>query len=356
MTGGVSIVNRNDIPRALDRIVQDNASYYLLGFERAHTGRAGRFVSVDVRVRQPGLEVRARDGYLTPFPEQRALLQQPRPDASVADGVASVVPVGTVSMQAFVTAYRGERSRAVIPLVIEIDASTLDLTDAEGGYEGEIEVRHLATDVRSRVQGDTRHTATVFVPAGPGGELPHGTMVRMLSAMELDPGTYQVRVAAGTAGRAGSVLADLDVPNFTRGGLALSGVTIGSMTAVDTVTVHAADPFAGALPAPPTAARQFDRTDELVLFFEVYDNRSPVPADALQARTELRRADGTVVATTSPARPSAAAAQPFSGHAFTLHVPLAQAPPGRYVLHVEAQSDARRQPEVVSHAVPIEVR
>lgn len=154
VTGGVAIVSRNTIAEGLDRIVQDNASHYLIGYNSAYSGRVGRFVNVDVRAKRPGLQVRVRDGYVTPFPEEQTVLDQPRPDASVANALANVISVPAVAMQTFVTAYKGEGSRAAVPVVVEIDASTLALTQVDGRYEGELELRHLATDVRSRVHGE----------------------------------------------------------------------------------------------------------------------------------------------------------------------------------------------------------
>jgi VWFA-related protein len=69
VTGGVAIANRNDIPRALDRIVREQASYYLLGFDSAYSGRTGRHVGIDVRVNRPGLQVRVRDRRIADTPD-----------------------------------------------------------------------------------------------------------------------------------------------------------------------------------------------------------------------------------------------------------------------------------------------
>ena len=62
-TDGLAMVDSNDIARSLNRAVADLSSYYLLGYYS--TGRLdGRFHAITVRVKRPGVDVRARRGYL----------------------------------------------------------------------------------------------------------------------------------------------------------------------------------------------------------------------------------------------------------------------------------------------------
>ena len=66
-TDGLAIVDSNDLAGGLRRVVNDLSSYYLLGYYSS--GKLdGKFHSIKVRVKRPGVQVRARRGYLAATP------------------------------------------------------------------------------------------------------------------------------------------------------------------------------------------------------------------------------------------------------------------------------------------------
>ena len=64
-TDGTVVLNTN-IDRALPRLMTDIGSYYLLGYVSTNQKLDGRYRRLTVRVKRPGVEVRARPGYLAP--------------------------------------------------------------------------------------------------------------------------------------------------------------------------------------------------------------------------------------------------------------------------------------------------
>jgi VWFA-related protein len=64
-TDGIAIVSTNNLAGGLKRVAADLSSYYLLGYYST-TRLDGRFHAIRVRVKRPGVEVRARRGYLAP--------------------------------------------------------------------------------------------------------------------------------------------------------------------------------------------------------------------------------------------------------------------------------------------------
>lgn len=63
-TGGLVIRNENDFPKALREFADDTNNYYVIGYLPTNTRFDGKFRKVTVRARRPGLNVRARKGYL----------------------------------------------------------------------------------------------------------------------------------------------------------------------------------------------------------------------------------------------------------------------------------------------------
>ena len=62
-TDGVAVVGTNDAEGALRRIAADLSSYYLLGYYSTNTKLDGKFRNISVRIKRPGVQVRARRGY-----------------------------------------------------------------------------------------------------------------------------------------------------------------------------------------------------------------------------------------------------------------------------------------------------
>ena len=63
-TDGRAIVNSNDLDRGLRQIVRDSSAYYLLGYTSTLSQPDGKFHKINVRIKRPGLQLRARPGYL----------------------------------------------------------------------------------------------------------------------------------------------------------------------------------------------------------------------------------------------------------------------------------------------------
>jgi VWFA-related protein len=62
-TDGLAIVNTNDFMGGARRIVSDLSTYYLLGYQSTNTNLDGKWRTITVKVKAPGIKVRARKGY-----------------------------------------------------------------------------------------------------------------------------------------------------------------------------------------------------------------------------------------------------------------------------------------------------
>lgn len=356
-TGGFAAVNRNDLNGAFDRIVAENSSYYMLGFYSTNDRRNGRYRKLDVRVTRPGLRVRNRAGY---FEARGRAPNQPAASANVvapalSEALASPLPVSGVPMKVFAAPFKGTAPNAAVALALEIDVRNLDFVEGNGTFNEQIEVAYTAVNNQGKVFPGERQTATLTLkPDTYDRAKTRG--FRVLSQASLPPGRYQVRVAAGNkAGKAGSVVYDLDVPDFTKDPLMMSGVALTSAAAAQAPTVKPKDPLADFLPGPPTAMREFDKGDLLVLFAEFYENGRGSAPHMLDFKAELRAEGGRVVQQANEERSSTELQGKSGGYGFQARLPLDSVESGLYVIHVEGRSRAS-QDSVVSREIQIKVR
>jgi VWFA-related protein len=352
-TGGFAAVNRNDLNGAFDRIVTENSSYYVFGYYSPNERRDGRFRKIQVRVTRPGLMVRSRNGYY----EARGRGRAPRPSESVnaplAETLGSPLPVTGVPMKVFAAPYKGQAPNAAVAFSVEVDVNSFDFIEKDGVFNEELELLNTATDSKGKTfSGDKNSVKLTMKPDTFARVKSRG--FRIVSQANLPPGRYQMRFAASSkGGKTGSVLYDLEVPDFEKLPFSMSGVSITSRASAETVTIRPKNPLGDYLPGPPTTTREFSRDDEIALFTEFYENKPGAPAHMLDFKAELRAEGGTVVRTVADERSSTELQGKSGGYGFTARMPLDDVAPGLYVLHVEGRS---RTKDVSAASRDIQIR
>ncbi len=88
-TDGIAVMNSNDLDAGLRRIADDLSAYYLLGYYSANPKLDGRYRTITVRVKRPGIQIRARQGYRAPT-EAEVAAARPAPAAPAASPVSAV--------------------------------------------------------------------------------------------------------------------------------------------------------------------------------------------------------------------------------------------------------------------------
>ena len=343
-TGGFAAINSNDYRASFARIIQDNSSYYILGYYSSDAKRDGQFRSVNVRLKTPGLQIRARKGYVAP--KGRPPAGTPAPAgiaASIAmrDTMNSPVPVTGLAMSAFAAPMAGaaaNRPKASVLMVVEIDGKALKFKEEGGLFANDVEVAIVVTDGAGKIATGLKDTANLKLRPQTQAAVAR-TGIRLTRRLELAPGTYQIKIGAreSVGGLVGSVIYDLDVPDFTKGDLSMGGVLLTSASASEMPTANPDPDFKDILPASPSTTREFPSGDQLALAVDVYDNRASTP-HRVEIRTTLTADDGKVVHSARDERRSEDLKGASGTFGHVAQVPLKGVAPGRYVLKVEAQS------------------
>lgn len=93
-TDGISVLNSNDIDAGLRRVVDDLSAYYLIGYYSSNTRLDGRFRSVKVAVKRPGVTVRTRRGYVAPTREEVEARGTAAETAPATPGASAIAALG----------------------------------------------------------------------------------------------------------------------------------------------------------------------------------------------------------------------------------------------------------------------
>jgi VWFA-related protein len=351
-TGGFAAINRNDFNTAFERIVQENSQYYLLGYYSNNSRRDGRYRKIQIRMKRPGLRVvRARDGYFEAR-GRRPADAKPVANPALSAALASPLPVAGLPLKVFAGAYKGEAPNAAVAVVLELDASQLDFVEGNGTFNESLEFVNAATDSKGKVFPGERHTANLTLKPDTFQRAKERGF-RVLTQVNLPPGHYQLRFAAGNKnGKAGSVLYDLDVPEFYKESFVMSGVALTAASASLTPTVRAKDPLGDFLPGPPIATREFVAGDTLMFFAEFYENGANNP-HTVDLKAELRADGGRVVLEATEER-SSTEVRGGGGYGFAGRLPLTDLSPGLYVLHIEGRSRAGNK--VASRDIQVRIK
>ena len=349
-TGGFAAVSSNDFTKAFSRVVKDNSAYYVLGYYPGNDCRDGRFRHIEVRVKRPGLDVRYRRGYTAPRGKPPELPKAPPGDktsSAVREALNSPLPLSGLRLRAFAAPFKGAAPNADVSVTVEADGSSFGFTPKDGKYLSDLEVSTIAVDRQGKIRGGDRNFVDFALQPD---RLPQftATGVRLSTRIHVPPGRYQLRIAAreGGTGRVGLVTEDLDVPDFGKEPLTMSGVAVASASGARVSTVKSDEELKAVLPAAPVATREFPRGDNLAIYAEVYDNDLKTP-HAVDITTTVVGEDGRTMFTASETRQSSELQGSASGgYGHLAQIATADFPPGVYVLTVAATSRAGKTPSV----------
>jgi VWFA-related protein len=329
-TGGVAVINTNDFSPGVDRIFDENSSYYLLGYRPPDPRPNGKLHRLEVKVDRKDVIVRTRNLYAAESPTKTDRDGVPiPPPPPLATATAGMLPTHELPMDvtAIPVAVAG-KPEAAVAIAIGLHHLAVPSRVKEA-----IDVQVSAFTPDGQARGVERQTATVILVPNRAEDT---TRYEMLSRIDLKPGRYQLRVAAhrNVAGTTGSVYVDVDVPDFAHDRLSASGVAMAMLPAVE---VSPRDLLTPLLPIVPTAARVFERRGRATAFFRLYQGGSDavVPV-ALTTRLLDTRGRGLVNETRT-----IGVDQFVAGRAADVRfdVPLLSLPPGEYLMTFEASLD-----------------
>lgn len=254
-TGGLALINNNDLNFGIRRALNDMSGYYLIGYQPDEgtfdpaTGKP-RFHRLTVRLKnRPKLNVRSRTGFISIADHET----KPKPQTRTTQLLAAIVSpfgAGEIGLRLTSIFANTPETGSVMRSMLLIDPKNLTFVQqSDGQYQAEMDMVAVTIGDTWEVIDQLNRVETIRVPAASFQAFLRAGLVYDLNVPIRRPGGYQLRVAVRdtATGQVGASSQFVSVPNLSQKRLALSGMVIASAAGA----TGAADPEVG------PAARNF---------------------------------------------------------------------------------------------------
>ena len=336
-TGGSAFDNTNNLRTAFSRVDDDLRNYYFLGYTPTNAKYDGRFRTIQVRVKRPGVTVAARKGYFAVRDPGGvavnawvagalgALEQKPVPNAFPVRAAALLFP---------------ERGRpGLAPIVVEFSTSPITFQPARDGqtYTSDFTVLVRFVDGQNQVRRTVSQHYEINGPMAQWNTRGEGDVI-FYREPELSPGVYTMETVVHDAlSEKSSVrFSTVEVPQAVEGALRMSSlVMVKRAEKIDEKDRRPNNPLVlnDVLLHPNIGDPVSKSAKEQGFYFAVYPGSG---GGALDARIELLRNGQLIAGVPMPMGQADANGRiPLSGR-----LPLGPLEPGTYDLRaVVTQGD-----------------
>jgi hypothetical protein len=276
-TGGFQVRNSNDLK--LDRVLEDQSGYYLIGYRPSAETFNRRFHKITAKVKRSGMTLRTRNGFYG-YPEEDDIR---RPQSKLSMALTS--PFGAQELDVHLSSFfvNDATAGSAIRSFLFMNPKDLSFETINDKREAKIEVHAVVFGQNGGPVSQIRHFGVVSLDAAEYQQaLSNGIRIRFDMAAR-HPGAFQVRaaardVASSRIGAAGELVV---VPNLKDNRLALSGIVLHAVSE-PSQTGTAQATFAS--PAAERFVANSDLYASLVIYNALLDPFSQKPHLSIQSK------------------------------------------------------------------------
>ena len=232
-TGGLFTTNTNNLSLATERMLNDQSGYYLLAYrpsaENVEATARTRFHKLTIKVKRSGVNVRSRDGYYAGANEMRKTETK---EQRLTQALISPFAAGTVGLRITPLFFNDRAEGSYLRVLLHLDAGALTFNEQPNKSQQTV-LDVVAVNLADGGQVIDQFTDTQTIDVNPEafqGVLQNGLSF-VLNVPVKKSGAYQLRVAVRdvASDRLGSAGQFIQVPEFAKNHLSLSGIVISSL-------------------------------------------------------------------------------------------------------------------------------
>jgi len=342
-TGGISIVNNNDLSGGIRKILDDQ-SYYLIGYlppEETFDPKTHKFNDLAVKVKRPGVTVRYRSGFYG-VTDQRTdqVTSAPAGRSKLFNALTSPFGVGQVPVRLNAIFSADEKGIPFVRTLLHIDLRDIKFEELPNkSKKAVVDILVVAYGDNGMVVDQSGKTYTLTFPPETYEKLLRDGVVHIFTFPVKKPGAYQLRVAIRDTAtdKVGSSNQFVEIPNLKKNNLVTSGIILENISVEDWKNRNNGTPAAASSSAiNDTSMRQFKKGTVLDYAFTVF-NATPgsVEAGSLEWKLRLFR-HGKMIFEGKPQKATAERARPKAVDIAGSLMLAADMDPGDYFLQITA--------------------
>ena len=279
-TGGFQVRNTNSLE--LNRIVEDQSGYYLLGYRPSEETFNRKFHKIKAKVKRSGMSLRTRYGFFGVTEEEAKNMKLTPRDIT---NLALASPFRAQDIEVDLTSFFADEPQtgAMVRSYVYLNVEDLEFGVVNGKRQGSIEIHSAIFGDNGRIVDQFKRGATVTFS---DVEFEHAKANGMGMGINMPVkghGSYQVRLVVRdrNSSKIGSAAQFVMVPNLKDKKLAVSGVVLGTLD-------QASGPSTADQAIVNPGSRKFAPNSDLYFAYRLYNSTIPGGTQlrnmALQAR------------------------------------------------------------------------
>ena len=302
-TGGMAVLNSNDLNLSIKRILDDQQGYYLIGYKPDESTFAivngqAKLHHLRVNIKRPGeYKVRTRNGFYGRTDEAKA--ESLTPGQQLANALASPFSASDIQLKLTSIFANSKSGGSMLQSFLHVKASDLTFnTEPDGSRKATFETAAVTFGDNGRIIDQFVYPCSVTVAGSDYERVNKDGFVYRLTLPIKKAGAYQFRMAVRdeASKRIGAAAQFVEIPDLSKNRLTVSGILLTGIP-LETYRKNFSVQSAGEktdganLQADPNAnpaVRRFKTDHALVYGFNIYNARVDKSTGKPQLKTQLR--------------------------------------------------------------------